>query len=158
MQALRVRLIAIVKDHRDRPTKPKETYWLTRFVLLRLLGFVYLFAWLSLALQVRALIGHHGILSADLFLQKLQAYGAGFWQMPSLFWFGLNDTVLVIGAWTGAALSITILPVFSLFDDAILARFLPGRLAGRAKRAKQRASGTRGTSVSPGCSSASPCC
>jgi hypothetical protein len=109
MQALRARLIAIVKGHRDRPAKPKETYWLTRFVLLRLLGFVYLFAWLSLALQVRALIGHRGILPADLFLQKLQAYGAGFWQVPSLFWLGLNDTVLVIGAWTGVALSIIVL-------------------------------------------------
>ena len=109
MQELTARLIARVKGYLDRQTKPKETYWLTRFVLLRLLGFVYLFAYLSLALQVRALIGHHGILPADLFLQKVQSYGGGFWQLPSLFWLGINDTVLVIGAWTGVALSIIVL-------------------------------------------------
>jgi hypothetical protein len=109
MQELTARLLAIVKGGLVRQTRPKETYWLTRFALLRLLGFVYLFAYLSLALQVRALIGHHGILPADLFLQKVQAYGGGFWQLPSLFWLGINDTVLVIGAWSGVALSIVIL-------------------------------------------------
>src|SRR5262249_6314513 len=35
-----------------RSAAPRPTYWLTRFVLLRLLGFVYLFAFLSLATQV----------------------------------------------------------------------------------------------------------
>jgi hypothetical protein len=109
MHELTARLIAIVKGYLDRQTKPKETYWLTRFVLLRLLGFVYLFAYLSLALQVRALIGHGGILPANLFLQWVHANGGGFWQLPSLFWLGINDTVLVIGAWTGVALSIVVL-------------------------------------------------
>ncbi len=109
MQEPTARHIAIEKGDPDRQTKPKESYWLTRFVLLRLLGFVYLFAYLSLALQARALIGHHGILPADLFLQKVQAYGFGFWQLPSLFWLGINDTVLVIGAWTGVALSIVVI-------------------------------------------------
>jgi len=109
MQKLTARLMALVKGDPDRPAKPKETYWLTRFVLLRLLGFVYLFAYLSLALQVRALIGHRGILPADLFLHKVQAYGGDFWQLPSLFWLGINDTVLVIGAWTGVVLSSVVL-------------------------------------------------
>ena len=48
----------------------KSTYHLTRFVLLRLLGFVYLFAFLSLATQVIPLIGHDGLYPADLFLEK----------------------------------------------------------------------------------------
>jgi hypothetical protein len=109
MRELITRLIAVAKGGLYRQSRPKETYWLTRFVLLRLLGFVYLFAYLSLALQVRALIGHRGILPADLFLQKVQVYGAGFWQLPSLFWLGFNDTVLVIGAWFGVALSIIVL-------------------------------------------------
>jgi len=45
----------------------KETdggYWLTRFAILRLLGFVYFFAFLSLACQVLPLIGSDGLLPA----------------------------------------------------------------------------------------------
>jgi len=109
MGELRTRLAAIVTGNRDRRAKPKETYWLTRFVLLRLLGFVYLFAFLSLALQVRALIGHSGILPADQFLQKVHAVGGGFWKLPSLFWLGINDTALVVGAWIGVVLSLVVL-------------------------------------------------
>ncbi len=109
MSELTARLIAIFKDALDRQAKSKETYWLTRFVLLRLLGFVYLFAYLSLALQVRALIGHEGILPADLFLSKAHAAGYGFWQLPSVFWLGINDTALIIGAWTGVLLSVVVL-------------------------------------------------
>ena len=109
MQTLTTRLIAIAKRYPGRQMKPKQTYWLTRFVLVRLLGFVYLFAFLSLALQVRALIGDHGILPAHLFLQKVHTYGGGFWQVPSLFWLGINDTLLVLGAWIGVVLSIVVL-------------------------------------------------
>ena len=41
-----------------------STYWLTRFLILRLLGIVYLAAFLSLAVQVLPLIGAHGLLPA----------------------------------------------------------------------------------------------
>src|SRR5262245_11092821 len=40
----------------------RPSYWLTRFAILRLLGLVYLVAFLSLARQVLALIGHDGLL------------------------------------------------------------------------------------------------
>ena len=109
MQKLTARPTAKLKAYSDRQAIPRETHWLTRFVLLRLLGFVYLFAYLSLALQVRALIGHNGILPADLLLQKLQTYGVGFWQTPSIFRLGINDPALVIGAWIGVTLSIVVL-------------------------------------------------
>jgi len=39
----------------------QPTYWLTRFLILRLLGLVYFFAFLSLARQVLPLIGEHGL-------------------------------------------------------------------------------------------------
>ena len=38
----------------------QPTYWLTRYLILRLLGLVYFFAFLSLARQVLPLIGEHG--------------------------------------------------------------------------------------------------
>ena len=73
----------------------KSTYYLTRFIILRLLGFVYLFAFLSLATQVIPLIGHDGLYPADLFLDRV---GQGttfesFWNIPTLFWFHICGSV-----------------------------------------------------------------
>ena len=53
------------------PTRP--TYWLTRFVFLRLLGFVYFFAFLSLLRQLVPLFGAHGLLPVRLFLDQVAA-------------------------------------------------------------------------------------
>jgi hypothetical protein len=84
-----------------------SSYELTRFAVLRLLGFVYLFAFLSLALQVEPLLGSHGLLPAGPMLEHARARlgGEAYWQMPSLFWFGVSDRLLVAGAWLGVALS-----------------------------------------------------
>src|SRR2546426_10635105 len=43
-----------------------SSYWLTRFVILRLLGLVYFVAFLSLSRQVLPLIGGHGRLPLGL--------------------------------------------------------------------------------------------
>src|SRR3954468_5007157 len=75
------------------------TYWLTRFVLLRLLGFIYLIAFLVAANQLVPLIGHNGLLPADAFLNQVGRYfgsrAEGFLQVPSLFWWNLSDTALI---------------------------------------------------------------
>ena len=95
----------------------RPSYWLTRFLVLRLLGFVYLFAFLSLALQVLPLIGHEGLLPADHFLERVAAGEGsrwlGFWRLPSLFWFGISDRALVVLSWTGVALSLAVLLGFA---------------------------------------------
>ena len=71
----------------------KPTYFITRFVLLRFLGFVYFFAFLSLATQVIPLIGENGLLPAKTFLStfhfenKFQA----FIHIPAIFWLGISD-------------------------------------------------------------------
>ena len=88
---------------------PPRSYWLTRFVILRLLGVVYFFAFLSLATQVLPLIGSNGLLPADLFLQRAARYfgsgSAAFGQFPSLFWLDASDPLLVTLAWVGLGLS-----------------------------------------------------
>lgn len=92
------------------------TFRLTRFFILRLLGFVYFFAFLSLARQVLPLIGQHGLEPASKFLQDVQAQvgrGGGFVALPSLFWLRLSDGLLVAGAWTGLALSVVVLAGFA---------------------------------------------
>jgi len=86
-----------------------ESYWLTRFVMLRLLGCVYAVAFFVAAKQILPLIGSHGLLPVDLLLERVQiALGspmAGFVRLPSLFWFAHSDAVLQVAAWAGFALS-----------------------------------------------------
>jgi hypothetical protein len=94
-------------------TRSAPSYWLTRFVLLRLAGLVYAVAFLGLAQQVLPLIGHDGLLPADLYLGRLATYfgsrAAAFLQVPSLFWLDVSDRVLVATAWLGVGLSLLVL-------------------------------------------------
>jgi len=86
-----------------------ETYWLTRFVILRLLGAVYAVAFLAAARQILPLIGSHGLTPLDLFLSQVRgalgSSAAGFIRFPSLFWFAHSDAVLQTTAWIGFALA-----------------------------------------------------
>ena len=91
----------------------RGAYWLTRFVLLRFLGFVYLVAFVVAANQLVPLIGRDGLLPADIYLGALRRHfgssGAGFYEMPTLFWVGVSDGVLQAVAWVGVALSAIVL-------------------------------------------------
>ncbi|TGE09680.1 lipase maturation factor family protein [Hymenobacter fodinae] len=88
---------------------PSPTYWLTRFVLLRLLGALYAVAFLVAINQIVPLIGSHGLLPVGNYLQQVaSAYGsegAGFWRLPSVFWLNHSDAALLTGAWIGLGLS-----------------------------------------------------
>lgn len=87
----------------------RGTYWLTRFVLLRLLGLVYAAAFMAAANQIVPLIGSHGLLPLDTFLSRVSDYfgsrSAGFFRLPSIFWFSHSDAALLAAAWAGFALS-----------------------------------------------------
>lgn len=87
---------------------PRPTYWLTRFLLLRLLGAVYAVAFLAAINQALPLIGSNGLLPVGDFLRRVgDALGpaAGFLRLPSIFWFGHSDGALLAAAWTGFLLS-----------------------------------------------------
>jgi len=88
-------------------------YWLTRFVILRLLGFVYVIAFLVAVNQLVPLIGATGLTPAHDFLSRVHShYGSrtqGMMHMPSLFWFGVSDFGLSIFAWGGLALSLIVM-------------------------------------------------
>jgi Lipase maturation factor len=94
-------------------TSAIPSYWLTRYVILRLLGAIYATAFLVAVKQVVPLIGSNGLLPVGLFLQRvgdeLGSRGAGFEHLPSLFWLGHSDTVLVVTAWIGFVLSCVVL-------------------------------------------------
>lgn len=96
-------------------------YRLTRFVILRLLGFVYAVAFLVAANQLVPLIGNHGLTPAHHFLAdvhtQLHSRTQGMVHLPTLFWFGVSDQGLIIFAWIGFALSLV---VFVGYANAIL--------------------------------------
>jgi hypothetical protein len=94
-----------------------STYWLTRFVFLRLLGLVYLFAFLCALHQGLPLIGEHGLLPAQAFLGRVSArFGspaASAWAVPTLFWAGCSDAALTGVAWAGVFLSLVVVAGFA---------------------------------------------
>src|SRR5690606_29839362 len=63
-------------------------YELTSWLFLRLLGFIYLSAFASLAVQIKGLVGEDGILPLGLYLDRAQEHfgDAAFYNLPNLFW------------------------------------------------------------------------
>ena len=84
-------------------------YQLARWLILRLLGLIYVFAFLGLIKQGPALLGSHGLTPVGTYLEQLAANGVGFWDMPSLLWFGSSDAAMAAWAWLGLLISIAVL-------------------------------------------------
>ena len=88
------------------------TYWLTRFIILRLLGVVYAVAFLVAVNQVIPLIGENGLTPVGGYLKYvgsvLGSPGAGFIRQPSLFWWWHSDTALLTVSWIGLILSLIV--------------------------------------------------
>lgn len=77
----------------------------TSAIFLRLLGLVYIAAFVSFGMQVRGLIGTQGILPVTRLLHEaVQAYGvAAVWRVPTLAWLYPGDLMLVAICVAGAA-------------------------------------------------------
>jgi len=89
------------------------SYWLTRFMILRMLGLIYAIAFLVAINQALPLIGSNGLLPVGNYLKQISNWlgsdGAGFRRLPSLFWIAHDDTTLLTVAWTGFLLSCVVL-------------------------------------------------
>jgi len=87
-------------------------YWLTRYMILRLLGLIYAVAFLVAINQIIPLIGANGLLPIGLYLKEVSAAlgsaGAGFVRLPSVFWLWHSDTALLTVAWIGLVLSLVV--------------------------------------------------
>jgi hypothetical protein len=96
-----------------RPVRAHGTYWLTRFLILRWLGLVYLVAFFAAAQQLVPLVGAHGLTPAPLFLDQVRSHfgstWAGFNALPMLFWFWHSDTALQVVPWLGVILACLLL-------------------------------------------------
>ncbi|MGW5634710.1 lipase maturation factor family protein [Streptomyces sp. NPDC003832] len=79
-------------------------YWLSRLVFQRALAAVYLVAFLTAALQFRALIGERGLLPVPRLLERVP-----FKVAPSLFHLHYSDRFFAVCAWSGCAVSAALL-------------------------------------------------
>ncbi|GGO41537.1 membrane protein [Streptomyces daqingensis] len=75
-------------------------YWLSRLVLQRALAGIYLVAFVSAALQFRALIGSRGLTPVPVFVRRVP-----FRASPSVFHWRYSDRLFAACSWAGAALA-----------------------------------------------------
>ena len=111
----------LVADHRGFFSKITRLAWgrnpapssyvLSRWIFLRLLGLVYLIAFLSLRGQVVGLIGAHGILPVSNFLQALQRnFGSESYRLfPTLAWISSSDAALKLLCSMGALFGLLVM-------------------------------------------------
>jgi lipase maturation factor 1 len=100
----------------------------------RLLGAVFLIAFLSFHVQLAGLVGSHGIAPAADYLGALRDSGYGFWDVPSLVWLAhdvdaslsllcfigeLASLALLIGAFSGPSAWIASLSYLSLGNVSV---------------------------------------
>ncbi len=100
-------------------TEP-PSYVLTRWIFLRMLGVIYLIAFVSLWTQINGLVGSHGIIPAQDFLQVVreQIGLERYWLLPTLTWFNASDVFLQILCGGGAFLSLLL--ILNLAPAAVL--------------------------------------
>jgi len=86
---------------------------LTRFALLRGLGFIYLVGFGILIAQGLPLLGESGLLPIGAYLARLrqasESASAAFWAAPSLFWLSSSDAMLTLLSWSGGLLALGVL-------------------------------------------------
>ncbi|MBT2438902.1 lipase maturation factor family protein [Streptomyces sp. ISL-36] len=78
-------------------------YWLSRILFQRGLAGLYLVAFLSAALQFRALIGERGMLPVPEYLRRVEPG-----RVPTLFHWHYSDRLFALVAWAGAALALAL--------------------------------------------------
>jgi predicted DCC family thiol-disulfide oxidoreductase YuxK len=91
-------------------------YYVTRGVFLRLIGVIYLIAFVSLWTQIIGLIGHNGIIPADQYMsaakQQCDAQGIGLERyhiLPTLCWLNSSDGFLQFQCGAGVCLAIVVI-------------------------------------------------
>jgi lipase maturation factor 1 len=115
------RAYAFIAAHRD------LSYWVTRltfgrqieparfvatqWVFLRVLAIVYIIAFGSLGMQIKGLIGEHGISPLGHYLSAVaEQTGSARWTiLPTIFWLNSSDQVLTSACWIGVVFAILLL-------------------------------------------------
>jgi hypothetical protein len=92
----------------DHAPAPRPRHARVARLFLRLLGVVYLIAFLSLAVQVEGLVGSKGILPVSELLAwvRSQAGAERYWLLPTLSWLDPSDAFLLFLCYGGAGLAL----------------------------------------------------
>jgi predicted DCC family thiol-disulfide oxidoreductase YuxK len=101
-------ITVLLFGRRIHPASYRGVEWL----FLRLLAVCYLAAFASFGVQVRGLIGSHGILPAADYLEGASQYlgAAKAWRvLPSLFWLSHSDAALTLACIAGAVVALVLL-------------------------------------------------
>jgi predicted DCC family thiol-disulfide oxidoreductase YuxK len=125
-RVLSERLYRIVAGHRVGFSRMTRWLWgssverpshiLTRWIYLRLLGGIFLVAFISLGLQAKGLMGENGILPAGRLLEAVSASVQGserFTRFPTLCWLSPGDDLVQLLWVSGAALSLLLILDFA---------------------------------------------
>jgi predicted DCC family thiol-disulfide oxidoreductase YuxK len=98
----------------EQVTRP--SYTSVRWLFLRLVGLVYLIAFVSLWTQIIGLVGNNGILPAEQTMKAIQQQadqqkiGSGrYWLVPTFCWFDASDRALHVQCATGTVLSLLVM-------------------------------------------------
>jgi predicted DCC family thiol-disulfide oxidoreductase YuxK len=95
-------------------------YDVVAFLFLRLLGLIYLSAFVSFGMQAQGLIGSHGILPLTDWVETVagELGTQRFWLVPMVFWWNSSDFAIQAVCWMGAGFSLllvcNVLPRVSL--------------------------------------------
>jgi len=93
--------------------EPRRSFHLARFLILRLVGLVYLTGFLILVNQGPALLGSQGLLPISELVARVAPQLGGtrgaLARLPSLFWFGHADALLIGLAWAGVVLALLVM-------------------------------------------------
>lgn len=94
-----------------RPGNTRASYFLSRWLFLRLLGVIYLIAFLSVWCQIDGLIGSNGILPAEEFHRTARAQLGiqAYWKLPTLCWLSASDAMLHGLCVSGCSLAIMLI-------------------------------------------------
>jgi predicted DCC family thiol-disulfide oxidoreductase YuxK len=119
--ALAEGIYALIAAHRSASHRVTLFLWgrdyapprhdLVSFVFLRLLGLIYLSAFVSFGVQALGLIGSHGILPVADLVERIGG-SAGIerlFAMPMLFWINASDLAIRLVCWGGAGFSLLLL-------------------------------------------------
>lgn len=102
-------------------TPEPSKYDLIRKLFLKILGFVYLFAFVSYGVQITGLIGSEGILPLKDYLAMVSGtYGNAFsyYLVPTIFWLSSHDILLKVVPMIGAILALFL--VFGIAERFML--------------------------------------
>ncbi|HJW30496.1 MAG TPA: lipase maturation factor family protein, partial [Saprospiraceae bacterium] len=88
-----------------------SSHVLTRWIFLRLLGIIYLIAFVSMGAQIVGLVGKNGLLPVEQYLDLIRDHVGieRYWEFPTLAWFNAGDGFLQFLCWGGVALSLLLI-------------------------------------------------